>query len=134
MSLHAARLPGRLDSASDLRPLLDQDRSLWDTRLVREGLALLEGSATGDELTAYHVEAAIAAAHTAAPTVAETDWEQIVSLYDRLIAIPPSPVVALNRAIAIAERDGAERGIAELQAIEGRDRLGGGRFYLPAPG
>src|SRR5258707_9872064 len=105
MSLHAARLPARLDSAADLRPLLDQDRSRWDTRLVQEGLALLERSATGDELTAYHVEAAIAAAHAAAPTVAETDWAPVLSLYDRLMAIAPSPVVALNRAIAIARAD-----------------------------
>ncbi|HEY8151007.1 MAG TPA: DUF6596 domain-containing protein, partial [Vicinamibacteria bacterium] len=134
MSLHAARLPARVDSAADLRPLLDQDRSLWDTRLVQEGLALLERSATGDELTAYHVEAAIAAAHAAAPGLAETDWEQVVSLYDRLMTIAPSPVVALNRAIAIAERDGAERGIAELQAIEGRDRLEGYPFYPAAIG
>jgi RNA polymerase sigma-70 factor (ECF subfamily) len=134
MSLHAARLPARLDSAADLRPLLDQDRSRWDVRLVQEGLALLEGSAMGDELTAYHVEAAIAAAHAAAPSVAETDWEQVVLLYDRLMAIAPSPVVALNRAIAIAERDGAERGIAELQAIEGRDRLEGYPFYPAALG
>ena len=134
MSLHAARLPARVDSADDLRPLLDQDRSRWDTRLVQEGLALLERSATGDEVTAYHVEAAIAAAHAAAPSVAATDWEQVVSLYDRLMAIAPSPVVALNRAIAIAERDGAERGIAELEAIEGRDRLEGYPFYPAALG
>jgi RNA polymerase sigma-70 factor (ECF subfamily) len=134
MSLHAARLPARLDSAADLRPLLDQDRSRWDEGLVQEGLALLERSATGDELTAYHVEAAIAAAHAAAPRVEETDWEQVVSLYDRLMTIAPSPVVALNRAIAIAERDGAERGIAELQAIEGRDRLKGYPFYPAALG
>ena len=134
MSLHAARLPARVDSADDLRPLLDQDRSRWDTRLVQEGLALLERSATGDEVTAYHVEAAIAAAHAAAPSVAATDWEQVVSLYDRLMAIAPSPVVALNRAIAVAERDGAERGIAELEAIEGRDRLEGYPFYPAALG
>jgi len=134
MSLHAARLPARLDSADDLRPLLEQDRSRWDARLVQEGLALLERSATGDELTAYHVEAAIAAVHAAAPSVAETDWEQVVSLYDRLLAIAPSPVVALNRAIAIAERDGAERGIEELEAIEGRDRLEGYPFYPAALG
>jgi predicted RNA polymerase sigma factor len=134
MCLHAARLPARIDSAADLRPLLDQDRSRWDRRLVQEGLALLERSATGDEVTAYHVEAAIAAAHAAAPSVAATDWEQVVSLYDHLMAIAPSPVVALNRAIAIAERDGAERGIAELDAIEGRDRLEGYPFYPAALG
>jgi predicted RNA polymerase sigma factor len=134
MSLHAARLPARLDSADDLRPLLDQDRSRWDARLIQEGLALLERSATGDELTVYHVEAAIAAAHAAAPSVEETDWEQVVSLYDRLMAIAPSPVVALNRAIAIAERDGAAAGLDALRAILDRDRLHRYPFYAAALG
>ncbi len=134
MCLHAARLPARLDSVGDLSPLLDQDRSRWDARLVAEGLALLERSAAGHELTAYHVEAAIAAAHASAPRVDETDWESIVSLYDRLMTIAPSPVVALNRAIGIAQRDGAERGMAALHAIEGRDRLRRYPFYPAALG
>jgi RNA polymerase sigma-70 factor (ECF subfamily) len=134
MSLHAARLPARFDSAGDLSALLDQDRSRWDARLVAEGLALLERSAAGHELTAYHIEAAIAAAHASAPSVDETDWESIVSLYDRLMTIAPSPVVALNRAIAIGQRDGPERGIEELHAIEDRDRLDRYPFYPAAMG
>jgi RNA polymerase sigma-70 factor (ECF subfamily) len=134
MSLHAARLPARLDSAGDLSPLLDQDRSRWDARLVAQGLELLERSAAGRELTAYHVEAAIAAAHASASGVDETDWPSIVSLYDRLMTIAPSPVVALNRAIAIAQRDGAERGMEELHAIEDRDRLKSYPFYPAAMG
>ncbi len=134
MCLHAARLPARLDPAGDLSPLLDQDRSRWDAGLVAEGLALLERSAAGPELTAYHVEAAIAAAHAGARTVDETDWHAIVSLYDRLMAIAPSPVVALNRAIAIGQRDGPERGLAELRGIADRDRLKRYPFYPAAMG
>ena len=134
MCLHAARLPARLDPAGDLSALLDQDRSRWDAGLVAEGLALLERSAAGPELTAYHVEAAIAAAHASARTVDETDWKSIVSLYDRLMAIAPSPVVALNRAIAIGQSDGAERGLEALKGIEDRDRLRRYPFYPAAMG
>jgi RNA polymerase sigma factor (sigma-70 family) len=134
MYLHAARLPARLDSAGDLIGLLDQDRSRWDGRLLAEGLALFERSAAGVELSAYHVEAAVAAAHAGARSVEETDWPSIVALYDRLMDIAPSPVVALNRAIAIAERDGAERGLEALHAIVDRDRLSGYPFYPAAIG
>ena len=134
MCLHAARLPARLDSAGDLSPLFDQDRSRWDAGLVAQGLALLERSAAGQEVTAYHVEAAIAAAHASAPSADEIDWESIVALYDRLMIVAPSPVVALNRAIAIAQRDGAERGIEELHAIADRDRLNSYPFYPAAMG
>ena len=134
MCLHAARLPARLDAAGDLTPLVEQDRSRWDTRLIAEGLALLERSAAGEEVTPYHVEAAIAAAHASASSVEHTDWAAIVSLYDRLMAIAASPVVALNRAIAVAERDGAEHGLEELHAIADRERLDGYPFYPAALG
>jgi RNA polymerase sigma-70 factor (ECF subfamily) len=134
MCLHAARLPARLDTVGDLHPLLDQDRSRWDDGLVARGLALLERSAVGHDVSAYHVEAAIAAAHASAPTTDETDWTLIVSLYDRLMTIAPSPVVALNRAIAIAQPDGAERGIEELHAIGDRERLSRYPFYPAAMG
>jgi len=134
MCLHAARLPARADPAGDLAALADQDRSRWDTRLVEEGLALLERSAAGEEVSAYHVESAIAAAHAAAPSFAETDWTSIVSLYDRLMAVAPSPVVALNRAIAIDRRDGPEAGLRALGAIAGRDRLSGYPFLAAAQG
>ncbi|MGH7618253.1 MAG: RNA polymerase sigma factor [Gemmatimonadaceae bacterium] len=117
MCLHAARLPARVDSSGDLSSLAEQDRSAWDARLVAHGRALLEESATGDEISAYHLEAAIAAAHASAPTFDDTDWETIVSLYDRLMVVAPSPVVALNRAIAIAQRHGAERGLEAIGAI-----------------
>ena len=132
MHLHAARLPARLDASGDLTPLADQDRSRWDARLAAEGLALLERSATGPDASAYHLEAAIAAAHAAAPSLDKTDWETIVSLYDRLMAVAPTPVVALNRAIAIGQRDGAERGLEALRAIADRERLAHYPFYPAA--
>jgi RNA polymerase sigma factor (sigma-70 family) len=134
MCLHAARLPARVNAAGDLTVLVEQDRSRWDDRLVAEGLALLERSAAGDAVTSYHVEAAIAAAHTSAASLEETDWVLIVSLYDRLMTIAPSPVVALNRAIALAQRDGAARGLEELRAIGDRDRLANYPFYPAAVG
>jgi RNA polymerase sigma-70 factor (ECF subfamily) len=134
MSLHAARLPARLDSAGDLNSLVHQDRSRWDARLLAEGLALLEQSAAGMELTAYHIEAAIAATHASAHDVDRTDWHSIVSLYDRLMDVAPSPVVALNRAIAIAQCDGAARGMEALLGIQDRDRLNGYPFYPAALG
>jgi RNA polymerase sigma-70 factor (ECF subfamily) len=131
MCLHAARLPARLDAEGDLSPFADQDRSRWDSRLVAEGLALLERSAAGREVSEYHVEAAIAAVHAAAPDAERTDWARVVSLYDRLMRIAPSPVVALNRAIAIGQRDGPRRGLDALRAIEDRERLA--RYpFLPA--
>ena len=134
MCLDAARLPARLDAAGNLSSLYDQDRSLWDRNLVAEGLKLLELSATGSELSEYHVEAAIASAHSTALRIEDTDWDAIVSLYDTLMTIRPSPVVALNRAIAVAQRDGPERGLAEIDAIEDRDRLAAYPFYAAALG
>jgi RNA polymerase sigma-70 factor (ECF subfamily) len=134
MCLHAARLPARVDAAGDLSAMVDQDRSRWDAALVAEGLALFQQSAAGNELTEYHLEAAIAAVHAGAPTLAETDWRQIVTLYDRLMTIAPSPVVALNRAIAIGQRDGSERGLEALAAIADRDRLAAYPFYPATAG
>jgi len=134
MCLHAARLPARVDAAGDLQSLFDQDRSKWDARLLAEGLAFFERSASGSELTPYHLEAAIAATHASARSVNETDWSAIVALYDRLMKIAPSPVVALNRAIAVAQRDGAERGLVALYAIEDREQLEDYPFYAAALG
>jgi RNA polymerase sigma-70 factor (ECF subfamily) len=124
MFLHAARLPARIDAAGDLLPLARQDRARWDPELTGRGLELLERSAAGVELSAYHLEAAIAAVHAGAPSVEATDWAAIVSLYDRLLTIAPSPVVELNRAIAIGERDGPEAGLLALARITDRARLG----------
>src|SRR6185503_2502344 len=91
-------------------------------------------SAAGSVVSAYHVEAAIAAAHATASCVDETNWEQIVALYDRLMDIEPSPVVALNRAIAIGQRDGADCGLEALRAIGDADRLARYPFYPAAMG
>jgi RNA polymerase sigma factor (sigma-70 family) len=134
MCLHAARLPARLDPAGDLVTLAEQDRALWDPNLAADGLRLLERAAAGDTLTDYHLEAAIAATHAVAPSAAATDWAAIVGLYDALMALRPSPVVALNRAVAIAERDGAASGLAELAAIEGSERLAAYPLYHAAFG
>jgi RNA polymerase sigma-70 factor (ECF subfamily) len=134
MHLHAARLPGRVDEGGNLALFLDQDRSRWDARLVSEGQKLLDRSATGSELTEYHVEAAIAATHCCARRAEDTDWGVIVSLYDKLMNIRPSPVVALNRAIAVAQSEGPERGLQEIRAIEKSDRLSAYPFYPAAIG
>jgi RNA polymerase sigma-70 factor (ECF subfamily) len=132
MHLHAARLPSRLDREGDLNPLPEQDRTRWDASLVAAGLALLDRAAEGAIVTPYHVEAAIAAEHASAASVEQTDWGAIVHLYDRLMAIAPSPVVALNRAIAIGQRDGADGGLEALNAIDGADRLKQYPFYAAA--
>jgi RNA polymerase sigma-70 factor (ECF subfamily) len=134
MAFHAARLPARVDSAGNLTSLFDQDRKQWDPRLVAEGERLLEQSATGDTLSEYHVEAAIAAIHATATTAENTDWAAIVTLYDQLMKIRPTPVIALNRAIAIAQQDGPQRGLEEIRAISGSDRLADYPFYSAALG
>jgi RNA polymerase sigma-70 factor (ECF subfamily) len=134
MSLHAARLPTRVDALGNLSSLLDQDRSQWDQDLLYEGLKLLELSATGAELTQYHVEAAIASIHARAPRMEDTDWEAIVALYDTLMTISPSPIVALNRAIAIAQSRGPDWGLEEIRSIADRERLATYPFYFAAIG
>jgi RNA polymerase sigma factor (sigma-70 family) len=134
MHLHAARLPGRVDAAGNLSSLIDQDRTRWDLHLVEQGRGLLNQSATGSELTEYHVEAAIAAVHASASRTEDTNWRQIVGLYDTLMAIRPSPVVALNRAIAVAQSEGAERGLEEIHAIAGVERMEDYPFYHAALG
>lgn len=129
MTLNAARLPGRVDAHGNLLTLGEQDRSLWNPGQIAEGLRLLERSATGQALSSYHLEAAIAALHATAPDLAHTDWRTILSLYDTLLSIAPSPVVELNRAIAIAQAQGPERGLAAVQAIQSRERLDAYPFH-----
>ena len=134
MCLHAARLSARMDLSGNLISLFDQDRSRWDSTLVTEGQRLLDRSATGSELTEYHLEAAIASFHSCAQSAEDTDWKSIVSLYDTLMATRPSPVVALNRGIAIAQLEGPERGLDEIGGIVDRDRLASYPFYCAALG
>jgi RNA polymerase sigma-70 factor (ECF subfamily) len=134
MCLHAARLPARVDGSGDLIVLADQDRSRWDQDLIFDGLALLELAATGSHLSEFHIEAAIASVHAAASRVEATDWGAIVTLYDTLLQLRPSPIVALNRAIAVAQHAGPARGLAEIRAIADLDRLSAYPFYFAALG
>jgi len=134
MCLDAARLPARLNAAGELTSLFDQDRSRWDARLITEGLAHLEQSASGSVLSEYHVEAAIASYHATARRADETDWGQIVGLYDMLLTLRPSPVVALNRAIAVGQHRGPEAGLAAIRAIQDSARLERYPFYAAALG
>jgi RNA polymerase sigma-70 factor (ECF subfamily) len=134
MCLDAARLPSRLDQAGNLRTLFEQDRTLWDGDLIAQGLTLLAKSATGANISSYHLEAGIAARHAAAETVEQTRWDEIVTLYDTLMRVSPSPIVALNRAIALAQLEGPARGLAEIALIDGRDRLSLYPFYHAALG
>ncbi|HEX7666095.1 MAG TPA: sigma-70 family RNA polymerase sigma factor [Polyangiaceae bacterium] len=126
--LHGARLPARL-SANALRPLEEQDRSTWDSTLLERGMKHLADSANGTELTALHLEAGIAAQHAMASSVETTDWREIARLYDLLYGRKPTPVVALNRAIARSRVVGPRDGIEEVLAIEGRERLDAYPFY-----
>lgn len=109
MALQAARTPARVDALGNLVLLDDQDRALWDQRLIAMGFHHFDRSMTGDAVSAYHVEAAIAATHVRGP-----DWPVVLELYDDLLKLKPSPVVALNRAVAVAKVHGAEAGLAAL--------------------
>jgi RNA polymerase sigma-70 factor (ECF subfamily) len=129
MAFNAARLPGRVDSVGDLLTLADQDRTKWDSGQIAEGLRLLDHSATGSELSTYHIEAAIASLHATASGIQSTDWPAIVTLYGTLMSIAPTPVVALNRAIAIAQAHGPEAGLEAVRAMTGRERLIRYPFY-----
>ena len=131
--LHGARLPARF-TAGVLVPLEEQDRSAWDAQLVALGMQHLAASATGQDLTAFHLEAGIAAQHVAATSVETTDWREIARLYDLLYARKTTPVVALSRAIARARVHGPRAGIAEVLALEGRERLDAYPFYWAALG
>jgi len=134
MCLNAARLPARIDAAGNLSSLYEQDRALWDQELIAKGERLLDHSATGTAITEFHIEAAIASIHARARSLEDTNWRMIVDLYDALMKVRPSPVVALNRAIAIAQYQGAEQGLVEIAAIADVDRLADYPFYFAALG
>lgn len=123
MLLTAARFPSRLDEHGALLRLHEQDRSKWDRKLMAEGLVHLAKAAQGPELTEYHLLAGIAALHCIAPGAAATDWGRILQHYDELARIKPSPVVALNRAVAVAHVHGPQAGLDALATLERRDRL-----------
>jgi RNA polymerase sigma-70 factor (ECF subfamily) len=124
MLLQESRRAARTSPTGDLVLLEDQDRSLWNRDQIAEGLALVERALTSRRFGPYTVQAALAAVHAKAPTAAATDWAQIVALYDLLARAEPSPVVELNRAVAVAMRDGPLAGLALIDAILGRGDLG----------
>ena len=126
--LNAARLPARLDSTGNILRLKEQDRTRWNQHLIAQGMFHLARSAAGDELSEYHLQAAIAACHSTAKDYATTDWPQILSLYDQLIQFDDSPVVALNRAVAIANVDGPKAGLDAVASIREREKLNS--YYL----
>jgi len=128
LHLHAARLSARLADDGSLLLLSAQDRTRWDKGQIARGIAHLEKSAAGEGVTRWHLEAGIAACHALAPSYQATDWTRILSLYDKIEALAPSPVVALNRAIAVAHMHGNDAGLQALEAIPDRRALE--NYYL----
>jgi RNA polymerase sigma-70 factor (ECF subfamily) len=123
MLLQESRRAARTSPAGELILLANQDRSLWNREQIAEGVALVEKALSSRRFGPYTLQAAIAAVHTEAESAAATDWRQIVALYNQLVLIQPSPVVHLNRAVAIAERDGPEAGLAHIDALLERGEL-----------
>jgi RNA polymerase sigma-70 factor (ECF subfamily) len=123
MLLHESRRAARTSPEGDLILLDDQDRSLWDRGQIGEGTRLVEQALMSRRFGAYTIQAAIAAVHAQAPSAAATDWAEIVALYDALLVADPSPIVELNRAVAVAMRDGAAAGLALVDAILARGDL-----------
>ena len=119
MLLHHARRRSRTRPDGSIVPLAEQDRSQWDTALIVEGVDILQRALARDRLGEYQVQAAIAALHADAPRVEETDWVQIVEWYDELLRFADTPIVRLNRAVAVGEADGAPAGLAALADVDG---------------
>lgn len=126
--LQSSRFAARVDPSGALLLLGDQDRGKWDRGRIHEGLRWLDQSASGDSITPYHLEAGIAAAHAVAPDATSTDWKYVVEMYDHLYELKPSPVVALNRAVAIARVQGPRAAIEEIERIRRQPSLQ--RYYL----
>jgi len=118
MLLLESRRPARAAADGGLVLLADQDRCLWDRDLIDEGQAIVRRCLRRDDPGPYQIQAAINAVHSDAPAVQDTDWQQIVRLYDQLLAVSPTPVVALNRAVAVAEVDGPQAGLALVDALD----------------
>lgn len=123
MLLTSARFPSRLDEQGALLRLDDQDRTKWNLALIERGLVQLVAAAEGAELSEYHLQAGIAALHCTAADYASTDWARILAHYDALLALKPSPIVALNRAVAVAQLQGPKAGLAAVAALPQRERL-----------
>jgi RNA polymerase sigma factor (sigma-70 family) len=118
MLLHHARRAGRITPDGSLVPLAEQDRGKWDTRAIAEGVQILQAALARDRLGEFQAQAAIAALHADAPTAEETDWVQVVEWYDELALLTDSPVVRLNRVVAVGEADGPRAGLAALAALD----------------
>jgi RNA polymerase sigma-70 factor (ECF subfamily) len=125
MLLNGARLPARLDSEGNILRMEEQDRSRWDQPMIAQGFFHLMQSTAADQASEYHLQAAIAACHCAAEDYRSTDWPRILSLYDRLIELDDSPIVALNRAVAVANVHGSRAGIEAVEAIGDLKQLNG---------
>jgi RNA polymerase sigma-70 factor (ECF subfamily) len=125
MLLHDSRRPARITAAGELVLLEEQDRRLWDGEKIREGLARTECALRSHRFGPYTLQAAIAAVHAEASRAEETDWRQIVGLYDVLLRVQPSPVVELNRAAAVAMHEGPARGLQLIDALLARGELAG---------
>jgi RNA polymerase sigma-70 factor (ECF subfamily) len=121
--LQASRLAARTDERGEIVPLHQQDRAAWDRAMIDRGLAHLAAASAGSTMSPYHLEAAIAACHALAPAYEDTDWPRIVALYDKLLALQPSPVIALQRAIALGRAAGPRQGLRALDALAGDHRL-----------
>jgi len=128
MLLQESRRAARTSPAGELILLENQDRSLWNREQIAEGVALVEKALNSRRIGAYTLQAAIAAVHAEAKSAGATDWRQIVAIYDQLVRIQPSPVVYLNRAVAIAMRDGPEAGLTHINAVLERGELA--NYYL----
>ncbi|MGH9030970.1 MAG: RNA polymerase sigma factor [Acidimicrobiia bacterium] len=123
MLLHDARRGARVDTAGDLIPLEEQDRTRWDTPTIEEGAGLLDAALRRRRPGPYQLQAAIAASHATAPEAADTDWAEIAALYGELARVVPSPVVELNRAVAVAMADGPAVGLALVEELEASGQL-----------
>ncbi len=134
MALQAARLPARVDEAGDLVLLEDQDRGRWDERLIAMGFHHFDRSMIGDDVSEYHVQAAIAATHASAPDAQAIDWPLILHFYDQLLALNSSPVIALNRAVALARVRGPAAALAALEPLDTDPKLGAYHLLLATRG
>lgn len=124
MSFHAARSPARVDAAGEMVLLDDQDRSRWDQDLIAQGVAYFRRSMRGETESAFHLQAAIAATHAAAPAASQTDWIAILELYDALIEREPSPIARLHRTVAVSKVRGPRAGLDAIRAIANNRSLG----------
>jgi RNA polymerase sigma-70 factor (ECF subfamily) len=125
MLMHNARRAARVDAAGDLVPLEEQDRSLWDGVAISEGKGMLAAALRFQRPGPYQLQAAIAACHTGAPTPEATDWSEIATLYGELARVAPSPVIELNRAVAVAMADGPQAGLRIVEGLRDSGALAG---------